>query len=158
MTEYRDFMKGARRNKPYALLQKYHMPLPNKLNNFLILFFFFVSVPQKAIILNHQEGHVVFSAPACKAWCLSMLLKLIHVGFFPCPHHHLSLSAPSQSSTALWLLQMSARQSCRVGNASGSTHTVFLQGIFASARSDLPVQFTTFLHKIGLAQRKEWQE
>lgn len=92
----------------------------------------------------------MFSALACKAWCLSMLFKPAYVGLVLHPQHPLSLP---QCSFSAQYCPLFAFHSCLQGilvewGTPVAENSLAYSRIFSSARSDLSVQFTTWLHEI----------
>lgn len=82
-------MKGAKTNTSSTLPPEI-TSLSNKLNNFITFVLVCVNTT-KAFDFQSLGRPFVFSALACKVWCLSMLFKPPYVGLVLHPHHPLSL-------------------------------------------------------------------
>lgn len=91
----------------------------------------------------------VFSS-SWKAWCLSLLFKPAYVGLLLHPHHPLCLP---QCSFSVQYCPLFGFHSCLQGSLVAwetpmAENSPVYSTVLSSARSDLSVQFTTWLHEI----------
>lgn len=104
----------------------------------------------KAFTFKSLGRPSMFSALVCKACCLSVLLKPAYVGLVLHLHHPLSLPQFSFSDQycPLFGFHSCLQDTLVEGGTPGAENSPDYSRVLSSARSDLSVQFTTWLHEI----------
>lgn len=130
------------KNKYILYTASRNTSLSNKLNNFITFVWVCINTT-KAFDFQSLGRPFVFSALACKVWCLSMLFKPPYVGLVLHPHHPLTLP---QCSFSVQRCPLFGFHSCLQGSlveweTPVAENSLVYSRVLFSARSDLSVQF-----------------